>query len=82
MDNIFNDYFVTVGKHIANSIPHPLSNKYPVAYNGPDQSFVLHETFPEEVEAVINRLLECKSVRMNDIPICILKCVKVPYPHF
>jgi len=31
MANIFNDYFVTVGKHIANSIPPPLSNKYPVA---------------------------------------------------
>jgi len=30
--DIFNDYFVTVGKHIANSIPPPLSNKYPVAY--------------------------------------------------
>ena len=56
MANIFNDYFVTVGKHIAKSIRSPLSNKYPVAYNGPDQSFVLHETFPEEVEAVINRL--------------------------
>jgi len=76
MANIFNDYFVTVGKHIANSIPPPLSYKYPVAYNGPDQSFVLHETFPEEVEAVINRLLECKSVRMNDIPIRILKVCK------
>ena len=69
MANVFNDYFVTVGKHIANSIPPPLSNKYPVAYNDPDLSFALHETFPEEVEAVINRLLECKIVRMNDIPI-------------
>ena len=58
MTDIFNDYFVTVGKHIANSITSPCSNKYPVAYNGPDHSFVLHETFPEEVEAVINRLLE------------------------
>jgi len=76
MANIFNDYFVTVGKHIANSIPPPLSNKYPVSYNGLDQSFVLHETFPEEVEAVINRLLECKSVRMNDIPIRMLKLCK------
>ena len=75
MANIFNNYFVTVGKHIANSIPPPLSNKYPVAYNGPDQSFVLHETFPEEVEAVINRLLECNSVRMNDIPIEYTKIV-------
>ena len=37
---------------------------------------VSHETFPEEVEAVINRLLECKSVRMNDIPIRILKLCK------
>ena len=34
------------------------------------------ETFPEEVEAVINRLLECKSVRMNAIPIRILKLCK------
>jgi len=47
MANIFNDYFVTVGKHIANSITPPCSNKYPVAYNGPDHSFVSHETFPE-----------------------------------
>jgi len=76
MANTFNDYFVTVEKHIANSIPPPLSNKYPVAYNGPDQSFVLHGTFPEEGEAVINRLFECKSVRMNDIPIRILKLCK------
>ena len=76
MANIFNDYFVTVGKHIANSITPPCSNKYPVAYSGPDHSFVLHETFPEEVEAVINRLLECKSVRMNDIPIHKLKLCK------
>jgi len=76
MAKIFIDYFVTVGKHIANSIPPLLNNKYPVAYNGPDQSFVLHETFPEEVEAVINSLLECKSVRMNDIPIHILKLCK------
>jgi len=82
MANIFNDYFVTVGKHIANSIPPPLSNKYPAAYNGPDQSVALHETFPEEVEAVINRLLECKSVRMNDIPIRILKLCKNCNPHF
>ena len=74
--NIFNDYFVTVGKHITNSITPPCSNKYPVAYTGPDHSFVLHETFPEEVEVVINRLLECKSVRMNDIPIHILKLCK------
>jgi len=64
MANIFNYFFVTVGKHIANSITPPCSNKYPVAYNGPDHSFVSHETFPEEVEAVINRLVECKSVRM------------------
>jgi len=62
MANAFNDYFVRVGKHIANSIPPPGRNKYPVAYDGPDHSFVLHETFPEEVEAVINRLLECKTV--------------------
>jgi len=60
---------VTVGKNIANSITPPCSNKYPVVYNGPDHSFVLHETFPENVEAVINRLLKCKSVRMNDIPV-------------
>jgi len=46
MANIFNDYFVTVGKHTANSIPPPHSNKYPVAYNDPNHSFVLHETFP------------------------------------
>jgi len=76
MANIFSDYFVTVGKHIANSITPPCNNKYPVAYNGPDHSFVWHETLPEEVEAVINRLLECKSVRMNDIPIYILKLCK------
>ena len=82
MANVFNDYFVTVGKNIANSITPPCSNKYPVAYNVPDYSFVLHETFPEEVEAVINRLVECKGVRMNDIPIHILKCVKMLYPHF
>ena len=76
MANIFNDYFVTVGKRIANSIPPPLSKKYTVAYNGPDLFFLLHGTFPEEFEAVINRLLECKIVRMNDIPIRVLKLCK------
>ena len=45
MANIFNGYFVTVGKYIANSIPPPCSNKYPVACNGPYHSFVLHECF-------------------------------------
>jgi len=83
MANIFNDYFVTLGKRIANNITSPCSHKckYPVAYNGPDHSFVLHETFPEEVEAVANRLLECKSVRMNDIPIHILKsCINALSP--
>ena len=45
MANIFNGYFVTVGKHIANSIPPPLRNKYPVAYNGPDQSLYCMKLF-------------------------------------
>ena len=53
MANICTAYFVTVGKHIANSIITPYRNKYPVAYTGPDHSFVLHETFPEEVEVVL-----------------------------
>ena len=55
------DYFVTVGKHIANSITPPCSNKDPVAYNGPDHSFLLQETFPEKVEVVINRLLRVQE---------------------
>jgi len=38
--NIFNDYFVTIGKNIANSITPPCSNKYPVAYNGPNHSCI------------------------------------------
>jgi len=34
---------------------------------------VLHETYTEEVNAVINSLIESKSTRQNDIPIHILK---------
>jgi len=41
----------------------------------------LHESFPEEVEAVINRMLECKLVKMNDVSIHILQLCKNAYPH-
>jgi len=51
MANKFNDYFVTVGKRIANSITPSCSIWYPVVnYKGPDHSFVFHETFPENVD--------------------------------
>jgi len=38
--------------------------------------------FSEQVKAVINRLLECKSVRMNDIPIHITKLCKIALSPF
>jgi len=53
-----------------------------ITSKGPDHSFVLHETFAHEVKAVINRLLRCKSVRMNDIPLHILKLRKNALPPF
>ena len=39
-------------------------------------SFVLHDTFVEEVNMVINNLLVSKSNRQNDIPTHILKLCK------
>jgi len=75
MANI-SDYFMAVWKRSGNSITRPCRYRYAVFYHGPDHSFVLHEAFSEEVAAVINRLLECKSVRMSNILIHILKWCK------
>ena len=54
MASIFNNYFVSIGKKLASTIPPPTISAYPVVCSEPEQSFVLHENFTEEVIAVIN----------------------------
>jgi len=76
MSNIFNTYFVSIGQHLASKIPPPVHHTYPVKVNGPKNSFVLHDTFVEVVNMVINNLLASKSNRQNDIPTHILKLCK------
>ena len=73
MSNIFNTYFVSVGQQLVSKIPPPVHHTYPVEVNGLKNSFVLHDTFVEEVNMVINNLLVSKSNRQNDIPTHILK---------
>ena len=72
----FNDYFVSIGNQLAAAIISPGSKQYPVSCQGSQKSFVLHETTSEEVKIIIDNLLVSKSVRMNDIPIHILKICK------
>ena len=76
MASIFNDYFVSIGNRLAIAIISPANKKYPVSCHGPQRSFVLHEATSEEVKIIINNLRVSKSVRMNDIPIHILKICK------
>ena len=76
MSNIFNTYFVSIGQQLASKIPPPVHHTYLVIVNGPKNSFVLHNTFVEEVNMVINNLLVSKSNRQNDIPTHILKLCK------
>ena len=76
MASILNNYFVSIGKigkKLASTIPSPNISSCPIVCSGPEQSFMLHETFTEEVIAVINILIESKSTRQNDIRIHILK---------
>ena len=73
MSNIFNTYLVSIGQQLASKLPPPVHHTYPVKVNGPKNSFVLHDTFAEEVNMVINNLLVSKSNRQNDIPAHILK---------
>ena len=68
--------FVSIGQQLASKIPSPVHHTYPVKVNGPKNSFVLHDTFVEEVNMVINNLLVSKSNRQNDIPTHILKLCK------
>jgi len=76
MSNIFNTYFVLIGQQLASKIPPPVHHTYPVKVNGPKNSFVLHDTFVEEVNMVMNNLLVSKSNKQNDIPTHILKLCK------
>jgi len=71
MSNLFNTYFVSIGQQLASKIL-PVHHTYPVNVNGPKNSFVLHDTFVEEVNMVINNLLVSKNNRQNDIPTHIL----------
>jgi len=76
LSNIFNTYFVLIGQQLASKIPPPVHHTYPVKANGPTNSFVLHDTFVEEVNMVINNLAVSKSNRQNDIPTHILELCK------
>ena len=76
MSNIFNTYLVSIGQQLASKIPPPVPHTYPVKVNGPKNSFVLHDTFVEEVNMVINNLLVSKNNRQNDSPTHILKLCK------
>jgi len=76
MANIFIDYFVSIGNQVAAAIISPANKQYLVPCHGPQRSFVLHEATSEEVKIIIDNLLVSKSVRMNDIPIHILKICK------
>jgi len=76
MANIFDDYFVSVGNQLAAAIISPANKQYLVSCHGPQKSFVLHETTSEEVKIIVDNLLASKGVRMNDIPIHILKTCK------
>jgi len=79
MSNIFNN-FVSIGQQLASMIPPPVHHTYPVKVNGPKNSFVLYDTFVEEVNMVINNLIVSKSNRQNDIPTHILKLCKNSLP--
>ena len=57
MASMFNNYFVLIGKKLASIIPSPNVSSYPIVCSGLERSFVLHETFTEEVIAVINSLI-------------------------
>ena len=48
----------------------------------PQRSFVLHGATSEEVKIIIDNLLVFKIVRMNDIPIHILKIFKQIFCQF
>jgi len=76
MSDLFNTYFVSIGQQLASKIPPPVHHTYPVKVNGSKNSVVLHDTFVEEVNVVINNLLVSKSNRQNDIPTHILKLCK------
>ena len=80
MSNIFNTYFVSIGQQLASKIPYPVHHTYPVKVNGPKNSFVLHDTFVEEVNMVINNLLVSKSKMIFQFTF--LNCVRIPYPPF
>ena len=78
MSNIFNTYFVSIGQQLASKIPPTVHHTYAVKVNYPKNSFVLHDTFVEEVNMVINNLLISKSKMIFQLTF--LNCVRIPYP--
>jgi len=79
MSNIFSTYFVSIGQQLASKIPSPVHHTYPVKVNGPKNSFVLHDTFVEEVNMVINNLLVSESKGKMIFQLTFLNCVRIPY---
>ena len=77
---IFNTYFVSIGQQLASKIPPQVHHTYPVKVNGPKNSFVLHDTFVEEVNMVINNLLVSKSNGKMIFQLTFLNCVRIPHP--
>jgi len=68
--------FVSIGQQLASNILPSVHHTYPVRVNGPKNLFLLHDTFVEEVNMVINNLLVSKCNRQNDIPTRILNLCK------
>ena len=68
--NSFNEFFVNIGKSMADKIPH-CDN----VIHSPrvDRSFVLSEATDDEIKKLIDSLNENKACRQDDIPVKILK---------
>jgi hypothetical protein len=68
--NSFNSFFVNVGKSMAEKLPDCENTIHSPRVS---KSFVLAETYGEEIHKLIDQLNENKSCREDDIPVRILK---------
>ena len=74
--NAFNNYFASVGKELASSIP--LVYKSPIEYlkDSLCNSFYIFPTTADEIEVEISKLKSSKSTGPFSIPVTILKLLK------
>ena len=68
--NSFNEFFVNIGKSMANTLPEVENN---IQSPRVTSSFVLFEILEEEISMLIRNLNEHKSCREDDIPVKFLK---------